>query len=635
MDPKNEESAAAFLSNIASSSDGSWSNFIWCFVVLVSSPSQVITTTTIEMLDSLIMYCSIKVRFALVKTNLIHQIINTLNPQSLPLAEAVDIHINIMRIIRHLILVATPNGLAELRLKDGDEQQAVHETVLQRVLAPSEKYFCHLCMNHFSIIDGKLCDEFMYLLAWPVEICPYYQPTMDLILHMPVFITIPSCLTFFENDTSIRNFLHVLGISQREWNKAKGEERQMGKKVQRMLRMEESDMSQRSPNTNSTLRSPHSTVSRPSSSLSPDFNTTLLLRRHSSILDDKESLLFMLVDFRHFINLMLSSHSFPTLPPHSGSHSLDRPFGRRLGRIGRCRHRIDRRSSSLLLRHPHPPTPLCLSLTTHTLPLPSASPSPPTPSHSPLPLPHHPHPPTPSASPSPPTPSHSPLPLPHHPHPPTPLCLSLTTHTLPLPSASPSPLHTLPLPLPLPHHPHPPTPSASPSPPTPSHSLCLSLTTHTLPLPLPLPHHPHPPTPSASPSPPTPSHSLCLSLTTHTLPLLCLSLTTHTLPLPSASPSPPTPSHSPLPLPHHPLSLLHLLEVVHSKQTLSCLQAHFFLSSDSAPFLISPNFSLSRTVSPLVTLTAILDTGTERNDPESDEERCHAEAVRGRAVWGE
>ncbi|KAK2963664.1 hypothetical protein BLNAU_1229 [Blattamonas nauphoetae] len=86
-----------------------------------------------------------------------------------------------------------------------------------------------------------------------------------------------------------------------------------------------------------------------------------------------------------------------------------------------------------------------------------------------------------------------------------------------------------------------PLPSATPSPPTPSLCLCLSLTTHTLPL------------SSASPSPPTPSHSpLPLPHHPHPPTLLCLSLTTHTLPLSSASPSPRTPSHSPLPLPHHP-----------------------------------------------------------------------------------
>ncbi|KAK2960173.1 hypothetical protein BLNAU_4726 [Blattamonas nauphoetae] len=92
-------------------------------------------------------------------------------------------------------------------------------------------------------------------------------------------------------------------------------------------------------------------------------HTLLLLRRHSSIVDDSESLLFMLVDFRPFINLMLSSHPVPSLPPHSGSPSLDRHFGRRLGRIGICSRTSDGHPRFLLHRHSR-------------LPLPSASPSP-------------------------------------------------------------------------------------------------------------------------------------------------------------------------------------------------------------------------------------------------------------------
>ncbi|KAK2960280.1 hypothetical protein BLNAU_4833 [Blattamonas nauphoetae] len=353
-------------------------------------------------------------------------------------------------------------------------------------------------------------------------------------------------------------------------------------------------------------------------SLSPvslDGHHTLhLLRCHSSIVDGNELLLFMLVDFRPFINLMLSSHTPLCLRILDLPRSTDTPEHDSEGSedvLTELMVVFDRYSLAIhtitlplpLPLHQHPPTPLRLSLTTHTLLLPLPLPHhshPPTPlrlsltTHTlplPLPLPHHSHPPLPSASPSPPTPSHSPLPLPHHPHPPTPLCLSLTTNTLPLPSASPSPHTPSHSSLPLPHHQHPPTPLCLSLPTHTSHSLCLSLTTHTLPLPLPLPHHPHPPTPSASPSPPTPSHSplplphhhtlplplplphhphpptpLCLSLTTHTLPLplplphhphpptpLCLSLTTHTLPLPSASPSPPTPSHSPLPL-HSPHS---------------------------------------------------------------------------------
>ncbi|KAK2960282.1 hypothetical protein BLNAU_4835 [Blattamonas nauphoetae] len=235
---KTKESAAAFLYRFASNSDNFSPNFIHHVVVLLSTPNQTLIIATMKMLGNLIRNCSAKVRFALVKTDLISQIIVTLNQVSLSFTEAVDIHINLTKIIENSLWLATPNGLTELGIKDGIEQQAVHETILKQIIAPSELYIWHLCMNRNSIVDGKLCDEFMYLLAWPVEICPYYQPTMDLILHMPVFITIPSCLTFFVDDDAIWHFLNEMSSVQREWNEEGEELREMWKKADRMLRME-------------------------------------------------------------------------------------------------------------------------------------------------------------------------------------------------------------------------------------------------------------------------------------------------------------------------------------------------------------------------------------------------------------
>ncbi|KAK2954247.1 hypothetical protein BLNAU_10746 [Blattamonas nauphoetae] len=128
MKPKNQASADAFLSSFSSSSDDSSTNFIQSIVVLISSPNMTITTAAMKMLDALITFCSGQVQLNLVKADLISQIIITLNPQSLSLIEAEDIHINLTRIIWLSLWPATPAGLAQLRSKDENEQQAVHET---------------------------------------------------------------------------------------------------------------------------------------------------------------------------------------------------------------------------------------------------------------------------------------------------------------------------------------------------------------------------------------------------------------------------------------------------------------------------------------------------------------------------
>ncbi|KAK2955179.1 hypothetical protein BLNAU_9908 [Blattamonas nauphoetae] len=81
-----------------------------------------------KMLNTLLQQCSKRVHLALVKADLIPQLITTLNPHSLSFAEAEDIHINLLKPTTHSLWLATPDGLTELRIKDGNEQQAVHET---------------------------------------------------------------------------------------------------------------------------------------------------------------------------------------------------------------------------------------------------------------------------------------------------------------------------------------------------------------------------------------------------------------------------------------------------------------------------------------------------------------------------
>ncbi|KAK2952981.1 hypothetical protein BLNAU_11970 [Blattamonas nauphoetae] len=199
---------------------------------------QSIAIAVVKMLGTLIVYCSTKIILVLVNADLIPQIINTLDPQSLSFAEAVDFHINLMIIITRSLWLSTPRGLTSLRTKDENERQSVHETVLMRILTPSEKYICHLCLNRFSLIDGDQSWDLRDLLTQLLEISPYHQPTMDFVVHMPVILTIPSSLTFFEMEETIFCFLLNMNLIQREWNTQSGEVQQMWKTVHRTLRME-------------------------------------------------------------------------------------------------------------------------------------------------------------------------------------------------------------------------------------------------------------------------------------------------------------------------------------------------------------------------------------------------------------
>ncbi|KAK2963945.1 hypothetical protein BLNAU_1022 [Blattamonas nauphoetae] len=235
--PYDEESAADFISHLASPSD-SLTNFVQSIVVLLSSPNRAITTAAMTMLHNLTLGCSAKEFLALVKADIIPQLVISLNPLSISVPDYEIIHTYLMGTIFNSVWLPTPNGLRQLDIKDRNEEQAVQETIFQQVLVPSEQYIWHLCVNRFSIIDGEQSRQFMTLLTRLFGISPYYQPTMDFILHMPIVLTIPSCLTFFETDEQISSVLSYLVFAQRDWNKKGGEVRQIWKTVHRMLRME-------------------------------------------------------------------------------------------------------------------------------------------------------------------------------------------------------------------------------------------------------------------------------------------------------------------------------------------------------------------------------------------------------------
>ncbi|KAK2947334.1 hypothetical protein BLNAU_17721 [Blattamonas nauphoetae] len=238
VSPVTQSSAETFLNSIASSSDDSLTNFVLSMLLLISSPSQTIPTAAMRLLDNLIMKFSATVRLSLVKADLIPQLIIILNPQSFSPTETVDISVHLSIIIRNFLWLPTRAGLVYLGIEDDREQQAVHETVLKHVLVPSEKYICRLCVNRYSILDGNQSYEFMLLLTHLLELFHSYRPTMDFALHIPIILTLPSCLTFFEFDVSIYYFLYIMNNNQREWNETRGGARQMWNAVLSMLRME-------------------------------------------------------------------------------------------------------------------------------------------------------------------------------------------------------------------------------------------------------------------------------------------------------------------------------------------------------------------------------------------------------------
>ncbi|KAK2953977.1 hypothetical protein BLNAU_11079 [Blattamonas nauphoetae] len=107
-------------------------------------PDVAIIKAAMEMLEAQLHHCSEKLRLTFVKADLIPQIISTLNPVSLSFVEAVDIHTCLLKVINHFLWLATPFGLNNLEIEDGNEHQAVHKTIFKQVLVPLEEFIYHL-----------------------------------------------------------------------------------------------------------------------------------------------------------------------------------------------------------------------------------------------------------------------------------------------------------------------------------------------------------------------------------------------------------------------------------------------------------------------------------------------------------
>ncbi|KAK2959587.1 hypothetical protein BLNAU_5365 [Blattamonas nauphoetae] len=236
--PPTIESGDDFLNNVESSSDHNLTDFVQSIVVLISSASHTITTAAMKMLKNLINSCSFRYLRALIRADLVPQLVVTLSPQSLSFPKSQDIHTCLLLTFGKSFSLTIYFFDEEIGVNRHDKQQAVCETVLKQVLFPSEKYIRYLCVNRCSIVDGEQSKRFLVLLSRILQTSRYHQPTMDFVLHMPLFFTIPSCLTIFEANLAIWYFLQISIDSQREWSRTKGTERHMLKKLHQMLRME-------------------------------------------------------------------------------------------------------------------------------------------------------------------------------------------------------------------------------------------------------------------------------------------------------------------------------------------------------------------------------------------------------------
>ncbi|KAK2944170.1 hypothetical protein BLNAU_20917 [Blattamonas nauphoetae] len=219
------------------SSNRPWSVFVESIAVLISSSKQKIVESTMDLLSFMIQRGLPDTNLAIAESNLIPQLMLTLHPLSLSFTEE-KIHVYLITILSKLLYFFTPVGHRSLDLYDPEYRPVHRDALLTRLLFPLEEYLHHLCSNRYTIPQGDLTDNFMFLLARLLQICPDFQPTMDFVFTLPVLLTITSSLTFFERDRSVDQFLHGLREYLRFWVYANRQARQSEALVYRSVRSE-------------------------------------------------------------------------------------------------------------------------------------------------------------------------------------------------------------------------------------------------------------------------------------------------------------------------------------------------------------------------------------------------------------
>ncbi|KAK2963567.1 hypothetical protein BLNAU_1610 [Blattamonas nauphoetae] len=153
-------------------------------------------------------------------------------------SDAEDIHSQLMNIVNCTLFILSPAGLTTLKISHPSEQQALCEAVLTQILIPSNDYIAHLCAHRYSIVDGLQSSRTMLFLAKIIKVCPSHEQIMDYVLKLPIFLTIPSLMTFFESDGMNLDTLRSMILTERGWANVGGELLEKRKMVLRLLRNE-------------------------------------------------------------------------------------------------------------------------------------------------------------------------------------------------------------------------------------------------------------------------------------------------------------------------------------------------------------------------------------------------------------
>ncbi|KAK2961647.1 hypothetical protein BLNAU_3445 [Blattamonas nauphoetae] len=218
--------------DLVPSSAGSPSGFVDSIVTLLSSPHSTVVAAAILFLFEVTHYSVEYVTFHLIQSDLICNLLTSVQPHAIPIAGNEPMMNNLVKIIDQFVCLTSQRFVSQYDLTAPDYLSNHREMIFQKVVLPSSQFVTFLISNRY-VLYRDLLVSFMHLLATHIRVGPFHPPTLEYVVASPIVIAVTSCLSFIEVDLALSDSLYFIKRSLQEW---KYDRHSHAKSKKRMMR---------------------------------------------------------------------------------------------------------------------------------------------------------------------------------------------------------------------------------------------------------------------------------------------------------------------------------------------------------------------------------------------------------------
>ncbi|KAK2963464.1 hypothetical protein BLNAU_1506 [Blattamonas nauphoetae] len=222
------------MTDLTPSSAGSPSDFVESILPLLSSPHSTLIAAALSLLNTMLLHTPYPIRYSLMQSDLIRNVLSTIQPQKLPIAGNKTLIHHLSETITFNVRLAHVDYLARLRFEAAVNTRGYREMIFQTVVLPSSQFVQFLIQNR-RLFHGESVDSFMTLLHSLFHMGATHRPTMDFVLASPIVMALTSCLSSVEDDYHLEHTLRNIEHSLKQWKRESSEADQSGKRMMKAL----------------------------------------------------------------------------------------------------------------------------------------------------------------------------------------------------------------------------------------------------------------------------------------------------------------------------------------------------------------------------------------------------------------